>query len=304
MFSAAVSYSARYTYPVVVSKRFNSGSIECGNASYVLLNDEGWGLTAGHVMQDSLLLSQQAASRIEQEAQIQRIESNPRLTNKQKRRQVRKTAPGGAFLTNVSYCWGHDVAGPSFKAIIDPVADLALVKFEKFQAPPDVAYPSFGNPEDALHAGTSLCRLGFPFHSATATFHPETNSFELGPGTFPMARFPNDGIHTRVVVAQDAAAGRSAKFIETSVPGLRGQSGGPVFDRAGVVWGIQSRTASLPLGISAHVKVGDKDVVENQFLNVGWASHVEEIARFAAANGVKVRFATEAATNPGAPANS
>ena len=95
-------------------------------------------------MQDILLMNQQAASRTKKAAQIHGIESNDRLTAKQKRRLIRKTTTNGTFLTNVSYCWGHDPAGPSFKAIIDPVADLALVKFEEFRAPQDVAYPSFG----------------------------------------------------------------------------------------------------------------------------------------------------------------
>jgi hypothetical protein len=291
MFSEAVRYSARFTYPVVILKRFNSGVVECESASYLLLNDEGWALTAGHVMQNAVLLNQHSATRTEQESQIKSIESNTRLTDKQKRRLLRKAASSPTLLTNVNYCWGHDVAGTSFKAIIDPLADLALIKFDKFQAPPDVSYPSFGNPADELQAGTSLCRLGFPFHSASATFHPETNSFELGAGTFPMPRFPIDGIHTRAVIMQDQAAGRNVKFVETSTPGLRGQSGGPVFDRAGVVWGIQSRTVSLPLGFSPHARVEGKDVVENQFLNVGWASHVEEIAKFLGANGVNVRVA-------------
>jgi hypothetical protein len=49
------------------------------------------------------------------------------------------------------------------------------------------------------------------------------------------------------MIADAAPANRKVKFIETSTPGLRGQSGGPLFDAKGEIWGIQSRTNFLEL---------------------------------------------------------
>ena len=99
-----------------------------------------------------------------------------------------------------------------------------------------------------------------------------------------MPFFPNDGIFTRVVdVAIDPTTSNvppppfPLRFIETSSPGLRGQSGGPVFDCKGTVWGIQSRTIHYPLGFSPPVPGGKPHEKEHQFLNVGWAVHVETI---------------------------
>ena len=64
------------------------------------------------------------------------------------------------------------------------------------------------------------------------------------------------------------------RFIETSSPGLRGQSGGPLFDVNGTVWGIQSSTMHYPLGFSPEVNQGGRRFVEQQFLNAGMAVHV------------------------------
>jgi S1-C subfamily serine protease len=52
-------------------------------------------------------------------------------------------------------------------------------------------------------------------------------------------------------------------YIETSTPGLRGQSGGPIFDTQGTIWGIQVKTSHYPLGFNQ----------KDQFLNAGLGVH-------------------------------
>ena len=79
---------------------------------------------------------------------------------------------------------------------------------------------------------------------------------------------------------------RQAKFIETSTPGLRGQSGGPIFDRHGHVWAMQSKTQSLPLGFAPEVIEGTRKTVEHQFMHVGWGAHVEGIINLFQQHGV------------------
>ena len=84
----------------------------------------------------------------------------------------------------------------------------------------------------------------------------------------------------------DETTKKEAKFIETSCPGLRGQSGGPIFDRHGNIWGLQSRTMHFPLGFSPKIKIGSKEIEEHQFINVGIGTHVEEITRLLRDNNV------------------
>ena len=74
----------------------------------------------------------------------------------------------------------------------------------------------------------------------------------LPAGTFPMVFFPNEGILTRILCGEDG----QPRFIETSNPGLMGQSGGPIFETRGTLWGVQSHTSHLPLGFSPGVPGG------------------------------------------------
>jgi hypothetical protein len=72
-----------------------------------------------------------------------------------------------------------------------------------------------------------------------------------------------------------------------STPGLRGQSGGPVFDTDGVVWGIQVQTNHLALGFQPELMDHGKKVAEHQFLNVGLAAYVPEIIALLKNHNVK-----------------
>jgi S1-C subfamily serine protease len=81
--------------------------------------------------------------------------------------------------------------------------------------------------------------------------------------------------------------------IELSTPGLRGQSGGPLFDKEGTVCGMQSSTNHLHLGFDMknfeYNLNGVKIKVTNQpFLHVGHCIHVDIIKKFLLEN--KIRF--------------
>jgi hypothetical protein len=146
------------------------------------------------------------------------------------------------------------------------------------------------NPVPELAVGTSLCRLGHPFHDIKATFDESSEKFSLDPGTFPIPRFPNDGILTRFVIKNAADGSGQATYIETSTAGLRGQSGGPIFDRRARVCGIQSQTTSLPLGFAPTIKQGSHEIVEHQFMHLGWGSHVKHCIELMRANNVAFKI--------------
>jgi hypothetical protein len=84
--------------------------------------------------------------------------------------------------------------------------------------------------------------------------------------------------------------------IELSTPGLRGQSGGPLFDPEGKIVGMQSRTKHLHLGfdieektIVAHGKT--KKVNDYAFIHLGECIHVSVIKDFLRTH--QVRFLEE-----------
>jgi hypothetical protein len=113
--------------------------------------------------------------------------------------------------------------------------------------------------------------------------------FSVPPDQAQIAFFPIEGIYTRTINIDppNPAPGFPLMFVETSSPGLRGQSGGPTFDTDGAIWAIQSQTGHLPLGFSPEIKEGGKAQKEHQFLNVGMGVHVETVLGFFNQLGIK-----------------
>lgn len=124
-------------------------------------------------------------------------------------------------------------------------ADLALVKFEGFNQLFCNSFPVFKDNSTDLKQGLSLCRLGFPYTGNTNfQYNSITDDIEWTTAGNPNSPlFPIDGIITRYVAENGQITG-----LELSTPGLKGQSGGPLFDKQGVICGLQSSTVSLPLG--------------------------------------------------------
>jgi S1-C subfamily serine protease len=92
------------------------------------------------------------------------------------------------------------------------------------------------------------------------------------------------------MIQRNESTGRQTKYLETSSAGLRGQSGGPIFDKEGRVWAIQSKTLSIPLGFSPTIKLGTKEITEHQFIHIGVGCHVSEVREFLTA--FKVPFSS------------
>jgi hypothetical protein len=283
MFSNAIRSISDFTFPVIVSLRHESGHVEGVNATFVTVNADGWALTSAHVMEPAIAAKAHAEERQKYLQQVETLKNGAAHSRKKLRRLLATHRPNPRWITNLSYWWADDRVQLK-QVILDPVSDLAAVRLD----PPLPAprFPTFWNPSREIPVGTSLCRLGFPFHSVTPVFNQGKGSFEFPPGTIPMPRFPNEGIHTRLCILKDEASGRSVKFLETSSPGLRGQSGGPLFDVAGTVCGVQSKTISLPLGFSPKAMTETGVVRESQFLNVGLATHVDEIVKFLSTNHI------------------
>jgi hypothetical protein len=79
---------------------------------------------------------------------------------------------------------------------------------------------------------------------------------------------------------QVGSGGRQVAFVETSSPGLKGQSGGPIFDVNATLWALQSRTVPFPLDIAPAVKENGKEFKEYQFIQVGLGAHASHIINF------------------------
>lgn len=96
-----------------------------------------------------------------------------------------------------------------------------------------------------------------------------------------------DGMITRFLADEERTFG-----IEMSTPGLKGQSGGPLFDTEGIVYGIQFATTSLHLGfdfINKEITVNNKKkkVSDYSFIHLSACIHVDIIKDFLKSLNIK-----------------
>lgn len=270
---------------MIFTRRLRRGNISSSLGSFIVVNSDGWILTADHIVAEIMKFSESRVAIQDYEQQKKAIEGDATLKDKERRRKIQKLTVDDSWITNQAVMWGSPQWTMS-EVHRDSLADIALIRLKGFDPAAIPRYATFRNPSLEFKVGTSLCRLGHPFHEIKASFDDATGKFTLDPQTFPIARFPNDGIFTRFILKNAADGSRQVQFIETSTAGLRGQSGGPIFDKEGRVWAIQSQTTSLPLGFTPSVKQGSREVVEHQFMHLGWGTHIQHGIDLMNANGV------------------
>lgn len=273
MFSAATKMASSFTRPIITSRRYSDGQLGSSIGAYVVVNDSGWIVTAGHVLKELVDLASA------KKAAPDGPDSAAKATRQERRRRTR-TGLGNEppRLTNFSPWLGADAIGLTDVYVL-VVADLGFARLDPFDSGWIDHYPVFKDPAQDVNPGTSLCKLGYPFHAVEPEFNEEKDSFILPAGSVPPPLFPMEGIYTRTVMVdvEGPPPPYPIMYLETSSPGLRGQSGGPTYDQHGTVWAIQSQTAHLPLGFEPKIKSGSREYTEHQFLNVGWGVHPETL---------------------------
>ncbi len=263
MFSHAIEVASAFTFPFVGLRRDRAGRVHTTVAAFVVVNPEGWVLTSAHVANEFVVPDDAGSG-----------------------------TPGahGDEVVSRSEIWAipgfSDTPSRVVEVHVNRLADIALCRLEPFFPERIETYPVFRSAENPVLQGMSVCRLGFPFYDVEASWEDAGEGFVVDSAAFPAPRFALDGIVARFHRIWAEPNGASALFIETSTPGLRGQSGGPLVDVEGRVCGIQSHTSQLDLGFDAHYESDGRHVVERQFLNVGAATHVDEVRMILGGTGV------------------
>jgi len=292
MFVNAIEAIQKFTRPVhSIVRYYHSDRIQPGAATLFFVNESGVAVTCKHVVEQ--LLAEHSL--------------NANYTAFKSERELLKSNSGGVDelgLRELESKYNYSSAGavaqlknqlvnctdsPTYDYLLHPTLDLAILKFREVKQYHYTSYATFLKDGTHLKQGKSLCRYGFPF--------AEFKNFEYDPvrdeinftkeGISATPSFPMDGILTRHVAEGQAIVG-----IELSTPGLKGQSGGPLFDTNGIVCGMQSGTAQYHMGfddkeIEIISKGGKSNVLNHSFLNVGRCIHVEAIKEFLTLHQVK-----------------
>lgn len=288
MFTFAYETAKRFTHPIVISMRPGVGDVKTAIGAYVIINKE-WAVTAAHVLTRVHAAQSQLPRAIEWKARVSEVESSDQTPGQKKgeKRRLDREYKADELVQSFSIWLGHDLIriGPiTFHA----QADIAVFRLRDVPDGFVKEFPRFKSHE-AMKLGTSVLKFGYPFHEIQSFYDDESGNFKFQPGALPIPIFPMEGIATRWLNELEPQGGYPIRFIETSSPGLRGQSGGPVLDRDGSVWGIQSHTQHYALGFEAKSSEGSK-VVE-QFLNVGRATDTLTLRAIFEREGIEAQWA-------------
>jgi hypothetical protein len=289
MYINAIEKVVQFTRPIHTILRSYGGLISPGSSTLFFVNENGIAITCKHVLEN-----------ITQSDLV----NNHYNTFKNERDNLPKNGKLKKYISNLElkYMYKKDTTVQiknkfmnsvdtinNLKCIAHPTLDLAIIIFEGYNQKLYNSYATFVKDADKIKQGKSLCRVGYPF--------PEFNNYQLNTahddiewtnsGNQNSPIFPLDGIITRF-----SADNNKISSIEMSTPGLRGQSGGPLFDTEGLVYGMQYLTNHLHLGFDIKDKEiindGKKTKVSNYpFLHVGHCIHVDRIKEFLNLNNIK-----------------
>ena len=282
MFVEAIEKVDTFTRPIHTINRTYGGLITPGSATLFFVNDEGVAITCKHVLnviaQADEINSRYTQFRAERDTLLKDASYKKKLGGLELKYKFKKETI--VQLKNSFINTFDRISDIQFHA--HPTLDLAILIFKGFSKKYYTSYATFLKDSSEAKQGRYLCRLGYPF--------PEFNNFKYNAelddiewtqtGNSNSPKFPLDGIITRFVETDHQLAS-----IEMSTPGLRGQSGGPLFDRQGIIYGMQHLTSHLHLGFDIKekeiIQEGKKGKVSNYpFLHVGHCIHVDRIKAF------------------------
>lgn len=284
MFIQAIEKAAAFTRPIHnISRTYAGKNLIPGAATLFFVNDEGYAVTCKHVI-DMLANAEHINNNYNSFRQErQTISASPKHRQLLKGLELKyNLKPDSAIQSKNNFVDIVDTMS-GFTWHTHPTLDLAILKFNDFNK---ILYkkPAVLLGDDSkIKQGKFLCRLGFPFAEfSNYQYNQATDDIEwtqTGLQVSPM--FPLEGMITRFL----GDANNGIMGIEMSTPGLRGQSGGPLFDQNGIVYGMQFSTKHLHLGFDLIDKEimtdqGIKKISDYSFLHLGQCIHVNVIKAF------------------------
>lgn len=281
MYIKAIETADKFTRPVHIISRSYGGIVSPGSSTLFFVNEEGMAITCKHVVHliknAEYLNSRYNSFRQERAGLANGPDFTEKLAQLEKKYGYRKET-----TVQVKINFLNSVDSSNFTCLEHPELDLAVIKFEGYSRKFYSSCATFVRDQGKIRQGKSLCRLGYPFPEFTNyRYSQEKDDLEwINSGNPNSPSFPMDGIITRF-----GSDGKRLISIEMSTPGLRGQSGGPLFDQEGLVYGMQYMTSHLHLGFD----IQDKEIIWNgeekkisnyPFIHVGHCIHADRITEF------------------------
>lgn len=270
--------------------RYHDKTIESGFGAFVVLNEDGWLMTAAHNFGAAFAFTQHQQELVQHNEKIEKINANTQIKEHQRKLLAQTIKPNPKWITDFAIM----LAGQRIDLLEQyfyQENDIAFIRVDKNFIKGQTVFPKIIDPS-RISPGTSLCKFGFPFVDVKTGFNDSTKQFELPNNLLPVPFFPIEGIYTRnLLMGKTQDQEREILFLETSSPGLKGQSGGPICDTGGNIYAIQSQNITIPLGFMGTVEINKKKVEENQFFNVGIGVHPKIIVDLLIKHNIKFDLA-------------
>ena len=291
MFIKAIQTVSKFTRPIhSISRTYHGKNIIPGAATLFFVNDEGYAITCKHVIELLVQADQLNKNYDTFKAERLKIPNDGKYKNALKGLEIKYKYQANTLiqLKNSFVDCIDKMSG--FTWHLHPDYDIAILKFNDFSKLMCNDFAVFKKDTSTIQQGKFLCRLGFPFPEFTNfKFNDTTDDIEwTSTGIVGSPSFPIEGMITRFL-----GNGMGGVYgLELSVPGLRGQSGGPLFDNDGVIYGMQSRTKHLHLGFDIEnneilIDGVIKKVSDYSFIHLGECIHVDIIKDFLKQHNVK-----------------
>jgi hypothetical protein len=285
MFVNAIEEILNFTRPLhTIVRYYKNNFIQPGAATLFFINEFGVAITCKHIL--DLLLAEHVINANYANFKAEKILLGTKKDGKYKKKfnelELKYNYNSYEQIAQIKNSFINCTDSSTFDFITHPTLDLAILKFKDVKHNHYKSYARFLKDGTQLKQGKNLCRFGFPFAEFTNFEHnlilDEINFNKTGNMISPP--FPIDGIITRHVTDGQKIVG-----LELSTPGLKGQSGGPLFDTNGIICGMQSETIQYHMGFEEQkiciTSKGRKvDVANNSFFNVGRCVHVDAIKDF------------------------
>jgi len=289
MFENSIEKVSGFTRPInSILRTYGGKQIIPGSSTLFFVNKEGHAITCKHVINILATAEQVNQTYAAFKKERDKIPRDGKFKVHLKGLELKyKYSPNTIVQILITFVECIDSMS-GFTWHVHPKYDLAILKFNDFKSIKYTGHAHFLKDGSKIRQGKYLCRLGFPFPEFTNfKFNEESDNMEwTSTGIQASPRFPIEGMVTRFLHDESRLYG-----IEMSTPGLRGQSGGPLFDSGGVVYGMQFSTKHLHLGfdlVNKEILIDNKmiKVSDYSFLHLGQCIHVDIIKEFLKEKGV------------------
>jgi hypothetical protein len=290
MFTEAIEKVSNFTRPIhSILRLYKSSQIIPGSSTLFFVNEDGYAITCKHVI--DVLTSSENTNKVYNafKAERDKLTKDEEYEKNLAAIEAKYNYHSETLVQIKSMFMDCADSKSSYAGYVHPRHDLAIIKFSGYDHLLYGGYAKFLRDTSKIRQGKFLCRLGFPFPEfQNFSYNEAKDDIEwTNAGLKVSPRFPIEGMLTRFLAEDNKMYG-----IEMSTPGLRGQSGGPLFDQNGTVYGMQSSTKHLHLGfdqVDKEIMVNNRvqKVSDYSFIHLGQCIHADIIKEFLAEKKVK-----------------